>query len=575
MKFNRPTHSCISLIAIVVAAVAISSCGRKADTMYPWGWEKLGRPTDSLMVALQEAFLGDTSLDSCVILVNRFHEYADAPGAPEIEKARAVFWDARLAFATENYGQAHTLFRRALEATDSAHYPYDARYINLCLEPFEGKVLDGSSLDWEWYRRMVDDLDYSLKHDAALLGGVRAQYLSCIMTYSGNPNRALHYALTADSLFAGARREGDRLANRMNVASGRILTGDTVGALKEYAWIQCEIDRGVEPSSPLLLPLIDYNRWLVGNDTTALRRLRLQAKDNPLLVGYNAVASAYLAAMELEAGVTDSLTMRVRDMENGVDYTDDATQRALVLKMLGRACQALGRRAHALEYLSAAADVAEANVEALSGDKYAVAETERIINGIEQAHIARQRRAELRLWGYIAVCILAASVSGWFAYRYIKRLRRRRESESKKLDEAQRAELSMTLSIREKERQIEELRHKISSLADEEMIDAAAAREIESSIRSNEGASKADEEFGRVFTTVSPEFQSRLRAMYPRIGRNTLRMAEYIAIGMDNRHIARVMNIRPESVKQNRWRLRQALSLESDYNLDKILRDLL
>ncbi len=154
-------------------------------------------------------------------------------------------------------------------------------------------------------------------------------------------------------------------------------------------------------------------------------------------------------------------------------------------------------------------------------------------------------------------------------------MRRRRESESKKLDEAQRAELSMTLSIREKERQIEELRHKISSLADEEMIDAAAAREIESSIRSNEGASKADEEFGRVFTTVSPEFQSRLRAMYPRIGRNTLRMAEYIAIGMDNRHIARVMNIRPESVKQNRWRLRQALSLESDDNLDKILRDLL
>ncbi len=219
--------------------------------------------------------------------------------------------------------------------------------------------------------------------------------------------------------------------------------------------------------------------------------------------------------------------------------------------------------------------MAEANVEALSGDKYAVAETERIINGIEQAHIARQRTAELRLRGYIAVCILAASVSGWFAYRYIKRLRRRRESESKKLDEAQRAELSMTLSIREKERQIEELRHKISSLADEEMIDAAAAREIESSIRSNEGASKADEEFGRVFTTVSPEFQSRLRAMYPRIGRNTLRMAEYIAIGMDNRHIARVMNIRPESVKQNRWRLRQALSLESDDNLDKILRDLL
>ncbi len=129
--------------------------------------------------------------------------------------------------------------------------------------------------------------------------------------------------------------------------------------------------------------------------------------------------------------------------------------------------------------------------------------------------------------------------------------------------------------MQEKQRQIDELRQKVSQLADDELIAPEAVRNIESSIRSAQGSLKADEEFGKIFETISPEFRHRLREIYPRIGRNTLRMAEYIAIGMDNRHIARVMNIRPESVKQNRWRLRQALGLDTDSNLDFFLHDLL
>lgn len=563
------------LPVLFVAAMALLSCDNRTGTLFPWGWEPLGRPTDSLMVELQEAFLGDTSLDSCVMLVNKFHRYADSQDAPSIEKARAIFWDARLAFASENYEQAHTLFRKSLEATDSMRYPYDAKYLHLCLEPLEGQILDGSKLDWDWYGRMVDDLEFALKHDARVLGAIRAQYLCCIMTYSGNPARALHYSLMADSLYSNIGRDGDRLTNRMNVASGRIMNSDTVGALKDYVWIQEELNRGVKPVSPLFIPLMDYNRWIESKDTTALLRLSDKTRENPELAGYNAVASAYLAEIDIDKGRTDKLTAFIDDMRNGVDLTDDATQKAFVLKMLGKSCEALGKYPEALSYLKQSAEVAEENIRVLNSDKYGVAETERIIAGMEEARAADRRRAERRLWTISLLAIASMLGVGWMMYRQIRKIRLRREAERKKLDEARRSELSMALSIREKEKQIEELRRKISSLADEEMIDAAAAREIESSIRLSAGASKADEEFGKVFTSISPEFQARLREKYPRIGRISLRMAEYIAIGMDNRHIARVMNIRPESVKQNRWRLRQALGLSDEDNLDNTLRDML
>lgn len=243
MKSHR-FHFLSLFVFAVACALVIASCGKKTETIYPWGWQRLGNPTDSLMIVLQNAFLGDTSLDSCVILVNQFHKYSDRPEATSIEKARATFWNARLAFASEDYEKAHSLFRKALAQTDSARYPYDARYLHLCLEPLEGQVLDGNDLDWNWYRRMVDDLEFSLKNDARILGAIRAQYLCCIMTYSGNPARALHYALMADSLYTGVGRDGDRMTNRMNVASTRVLAGDTVGALNDYAWIQHELDRG-------------------------------------------------------------------------------------------------------------------------------------------------------------------------------------------------------------------------------------------------------------------------------------------------------------------------------------------
>ena len=140
----------IPIVTIILLGVA-TSCTDRDDTLYPWGWKALGRPSDSLTVALEEAFIGNASYDSCATLVKRYHAIANRADAPDIEKARAICWDARLAFVSEDYEEALKLFRKSAAATDSAKYPFDINYINLCLQGLEGKIADFTNWDWNTY----------------------------------------------------------------------------------------------------------------------------------------------------------------------------------------------------------------------------------------------------------------------------------------------------------------------------------------------------------------------------------------------------------------------------------------
>lgn len=563
----------IPIVTISLLCIA-SSCTNRDDTLYPWGWKALGRPTDSLTVALEEAFIGDASYDSCAALVKKYHAIANRADAPGIEKARAICWDARLAFVSEDYEEALKLFRQSAAATDSAKYPFDINYIDLCVKGLEGKIADFANWDWETYERMADDFDYCMTHNAPAIGAIRAQYLSCFMTSNGNPTRALKYALTADSLYASIGRNTERLDNRMNIAANRVLLGDTAGAIRDYAWISDRIAHGVR-HSPILELLVDYNRWVEGKDTTSLMQLRKRTAGNPSVAAYDALASAFLAEIEIKNRKRDSLPIRVRDMEAGLSSLPDGEQKAVVVKMLGRSYKELGDLNKAYSFLNLYPDNTEKVIQVLGRDTYGVAETERHINNLEVAR--RESLSRERIKNIIIICAILSLLIASAAWGIIKIKALRKEKKQREIDleHSKRKELTMSLSMQEKQRQIDELRQKVSQLADDELIAPEAVRNIESSIRSAQGSLKADEEFGKIFETISPKFSQRLREIYPRIGKNTLRMAEYIAIGMDNRHIARVMNIRPESVKQNRWRLRQALGLDSDSNLDFFLHDLL
>ncbi len=72
------------------------------------------------------------------------------------------------------------------------------------------------------------------------------------------------------------------------------------------------------------------------------------------------------------------------------------------------------------------------------------------------------------------------------------------------------------------------------------------------------------EGFSAVFTEMRPGFVEKLREAYPVLTQGDVRLCCLLSMGLDTKHIARLLLIRPESVKKHRQRLRAKLGLSPE-----------
>lgn len=193
----------------------------------------------------------------------------------------------------------------------------------------------------------------------------------------------------------------------------------------------------------------------------------------------------------------------------------------------------------------------------------------------EERARGERRMLVFRFSAVIAVFIIAVVVVWIQVRRRIARLRDRHHAERLDRLKSQRAELAMTLRMTEKENMLGELDGRLADLARKGNVSAGDISAVQSGIRAVTAAEAESENFAEVFARISPAFTDNLRRAYPNVRRSSERLACYIALGLDTRHIARVMNIRPESVRQARWRLRSQMELPADSDLDQALKDLL
>ncbi|MDE6680527.1 MAG: LuxR C-terminal-related transcriptional regulator, partial [Muribaculaceae bacterium] len=102
-------------------------------------------------------------------------------------------------------------------------------------------------------------------------------------------------------------------------------------------------------------------------------------------------------------------------------------------------------------------------------------------------------------------------------------------------------------------------------------IDDTNALRLESTIKAHLSEKESDEAVADMYGVIKPVFAIRLQERCGELADSYIKLAGYILIGLDNKKIARLMNIKPESVRQSRWRLRQKLSLKDDETMEEIL----
>lgn len=183
----------------------------------------------------------------------------------------------------------------------------------------------------------------------------------------------------------------------------------------------------------------------------------------------------------------------------------------------------------------------------------------------------------LPIWSvFVMEILLVVGVVVWLATLiYIRRLKRAYMIERCSKIKSQRAELAMSLHVREKDNLVRQIDSVIGKVPKGLPLTADAMSELQAAIRSDSMACSASMRFAETFAKLSPEFVPELHKTYPAVSRTSERLACFLAIGMDTRHIARIMNIRPESVRQARWRLRTQMGLPADKELEEALRELL
>ena len=133
---------------------------------------------------------------------------------------------------------------------------------------------------------------------------------------------------------------------------------------------------------------------------------------------------------------------------------------------------------------------------------------------------------------------------------------------------------SNSLIIMEKNQVLKSLADEIERAKEQGMIHLGTAAQIGNNIKVHLGMNDEWEFFKMQFVKVHPDFFVRLKALAPSVTEGELRLCAYIRTGMENKQIAQMLSLQPDSIKKNRYRLRQKLNIAGKESLETFLRNI-
>lgn len=553
-----------SYIALFSLLLAFGGCsGGNESRVEPFGWVRISNADDTAVAKLEYMFAGSAPADSLALALDGYidairGEEAKGSALGRQAAARAHFWRGRLKLRHGDTHEALSEIDSALALTDSARFPYDARRFRWLTEDL------GNKSGGERYAFLSEELDFYKRTGCVLMQSARNMDLGWMMLEAGYPQRAIEYFLAADSILCGTALRTAYVGNRVNIADLKYTQGDTAGALNIFRELQHipEVRHDDELST-----LTDYNLWVIGRDTTALRRAWESLRTDTLRGGLRGVVAAHIAELSLNEGDTTRAAVFAPEVRRFIGEVTQGDHLAFMYKTLGRTAMATGDLRTAASDYAAYTSTSDSLLQEKRRGELIAADISRQIRAVEEASARHRRGVMIRFGAFALISVAALVAGGLFVRRRIKALRKVKEA-------SERAELAMSLRVQEKDGLIGHVEASLRGMVDCGILSAGDISEIQSAIRTDVANSGESSEFARIFTRLNPEFAHRLRSRYPGVKKSSEKLACYIALGLDTRHIARIMNIRPESVRQGRWRLKSQMGLATEDNLEEILREL-
>lgn len=560
---NRNDMDRKALGAIVFIILTLASCGKKKDNLYPYGWSTIGREFDSLTVLAERRFNGYADADSLRVPVDEMVKLCAAHPENKNMKARAQYWEGRYQYATGEREKGEKLMKTAKALTDSTDDPYTYNRIvwNLDMnyhEPSAGR------LDF-----LKNQYDFFLKSGDLPVTADYAMEIGMLLSDIKDWNRSEYYLHKADSLFSAGGFTSLVSNNRINHANLYLSRGDTVEALKI---MKAALKDSVRPIDDRVRDILLGNISEIIGDSASLYEAY-----NTVRTRYNMEESECryqirIAKLKINSGHLDSARYYLNLARANSRYVEEPSIRYEYYDIMARMFSATGLHDSAYLYLRKASELRN-NIK-----KEEVQQEIRNLNvaaDIEQirlnSDISRRRNI---IWILsLSLLLLITTTISILIYSCLQRQKLAKVRTKLDLERTGRKLMATEIVLEEKNKILKELESEIHNLKEDGSINDTAARKIDNSIKIHLSGNENSEGFMKTFENLAPQFVIKLKTDYPELTEADLRLASYIAVGLDNKHIARVMSIRPESVKQARWRLRSKLKLTQKDSLEDYLRN--
>lgn len=133
--------------------------------------------------------------------------------------------------------------------------------------------------------------------------------------------------------------------------------------------------------------------------------------------------------------------------------------------------------------------------------------------------------------------------------------------------------LTMTINLVQRGEVLKKIREIISSLIKKESPadNTASHKNLLRLIREVEKSNEDWDKFAIHFNSVNMDFFNTLKAMYPILTPNELKLCAYLRMNLSSKEIAQLLNITAKGVEVARYRLRRKLGLQPDVNLADFL----